>query len=592
MKYTDSDTPETLSNNLFTPKTAISYLRVSTRRQAERGEGKDEGFSIPAQREANKKKAASLGAIVVKEFVDRGASAKSADRKDLQDMLEYIAGNKVDYCIIHKLDRLARNRDDDSDITRALKQHGVKLVSTSEAIDDTPSGMLLHGIMASIAEFYSRNLATEVTKGMTQKVLSGGTVGKAPLGYVNIRYMDDMGREVRTVEPDEERAPFVTLAFNMYATGEWTIQNLAEHLAARGLTTRGTPRIPSQQINKSALNKLLVNPYYKGLVRFSGKYHPGKHPKLVDETTWQKVQDILTSHVNGERTREHPHFLKSMVYCASCGSRLIIQYAKSRSGLRYPYFSCSARHRKSNDCKQKSILIERVEELVEQLYDKISLDPELRQDIEAWITEGIDRAAGEFETERREMELEKDKLERRQKKLLETYYADAIPRELFKTEQDTLKKSLDAIDNRIAAHTNHCGEIKDNLGKAMELMEDCGAAYRQAPEHIRRAYNQAIFEKIYIGPDSGAVPEYAEPYGIIFEPEQNENNGTENGGSPVNDRATSLIDLFRIMPNTDRKTPHFFGRCFNNGSLVDLRGLEPLGNAEKTLWYQRDILFV
>lgn len=31
-------------------KAAISYIRVSTRKQAERGGGNDEGFSIPAQR--------------------------------------------------------------------------------------------------------------------------------------------------------------------------------------------------------------------------------------------------------------------------------------------------------------------------------------------------------------------------------------------------------------------------------------------------------------------------------------------------------------------------------------------------------------
>ena len=33
----------------------------------------------------------------------------------------------------------------------------------------------VHGIMSSIAEFYSRNLATEVTKGLSQKVAQGGT---------------------------------------------------------------------------------------------------------------------------------------------------------------------------------------------------------------------------------------------------------------------------------------------------------------------------------------------------------------------------------------------------------------------------------
>ena len=52
---------------------AVSYLRVSTREQAERG-GTDEGFSIPAQREANQRKADELGARIVREFVDAGES--------------------------------------------------------------------------------------------------------------------------------------------------------------------------------------------------------------------------------------------------------------------------------------------------------------------------------------------------------------------------------------------------------------------------------------------------------------------------------------------------------------------------------------
>ena len=92
----------------LTPKRAVSYLRVSTREQAQRG-GAAEGFSIPAQREANKKKAMALGALIVKEFVDRGESARSANRPELQKMLHYLqdAGD-IDYVIVHKLDRLAR----------------------------------------------------------------------------------------------------------------------------------------------------------------------------------------------------------------------------------------------------------------------------------------------------------------------------------------------------------------------------------------------------------------------------------------------------------------------------------------------------
>lgn len=295
-----SDNPLQSLATAMAPKFAVSYLRVSTRGQAERGGGAEEGFSIPAQREANKKKALSMGAMVGKEFVDRGTSAKSADRPELQKMLEYVKENadRVDYVIVHKVDRLARNRGDDVDIMRTLRDCGVQLGSASESIDDTPAGMLLHGIMSSIAEFYSQNLANEVRKGLNEKVKGGGTPSRAPLGYLNIRRIDDKGREERTVILDEERAPLIKLAFEEYATGNWTIQDLAEHLAACGLTTRATPRIPSQPINKKSLNKVLISPYYKGIVVYQGVEYDGTPPALVDADTWQQVQDILESHFN------------------------------------------------------------------------------------------------------------------------------------------------------------------------------------------------------------------------------------------------------------------------------------------------------
>ncbi|MCQ9368885.1 recombinase family protein [Brevibacterium sp. 91QC2O2] len=164
---------------------AVSYLRVSTKEQASKG-GRDEGFSIPAQREANLRKAQDLGAVVIEEFVDAGESARKADRPALMEMIEYVKTHPVAYCIVHKVDRLARNRADDVAIHLALKEAGVLLVSATENIDETPSGMLLHGIMSTIAEFYSRNLANEVSKGMTQKAITGGTNGKGLIRFGSV----------------------------------------------------------------------------------------------------------------------------------------------------------------------------------------------------------------------------------------------------------------------------------------------------------------------------------------------------------------------------------------------------------------------
>jgi DNA invertase Pin-like site-specific DNA recombinase len=220
------------------PARALIYLRVSTKEQASTGGGA-EGFSIPAQRDACRRKAGSLGAVVIDEFIDAGESARSKNRPELQRMLKYVEGESVDLVIVHKVDRLARNRADDVEISLALKNAGVTLVSCTENIDETPSGALLHGIMSSIAEFYSRNLANEVMKGLKQKAKTGGTPGRVPPGYANV-IQREAGRELRTVETDPERAPMVRWAFETYARGEHTLVQLTDELDAMGMTSLPT----------------------------------------------------------------------------------------------------------------------------------------------------------------------------------------------------------------------------------------------------------------------------------------------------------------------------------------------------------------
>ena len=112
------------------PKRAAIYLRVSTSRQATRN-GEVEGYSIPAQRDACTRKVADLGAEVVREFVDAGASARSADREGLQALLAYVGEGNVDYVVVHKLDRLARDRADDVMILAKIQTAGATLVSVT-----------------------------------------------------------------------------------------------------------------------------------------------------------------------------------------------------------------------------------------------------------------------------------------------------------------------------------------------------------------------------------------------------------------------------------------------------------------------------
>ena len=500
---------EHITANGTRPKIAVSYIRVSTKRQAEKG-GTSEGFSIPAQKAANQQKAESMGAFVVKEFVDRGESAKTADRPALQEMLQYIKDHTVDYVIVHKLDRLARNRADDVEISKALNQVDAQLISTTEAFDDrTPSGSLMHGVMSSVAEFYSNNLAHEVKKGMLQKVQSGGTPSKAPLGYKNLLTRDEMGREVRTVVVDEARAPLITRAFSVYAEGRHTVKQLAAELAAEGLTTAATPRIPSRAVNEARLNTILVNPYYKGLVTYNKALYEGAHTKLTDAKTWDKVQDIMKSHRQGERTRKHPHFLKSTVWCGSCRGRLLVQVSRNSTGDHYRYLMCGNRHAKRNNCQQRSVQIDEVEKQLEQYYSNIYFSESEKKSLKKLLLVELEKRRKEEVSSQGNIRLEKDKIVRKQKKLLEVHYADAITLELFKEEQSALQRAMNDIEAKLAALEQNYSSVTDTLESVLELAANAGKLYATAPEHIKRMLNQVFFEKVLVHAHDDVKPERA-----------------------------------------------------------------------------------
>jgi len=510
----DTGTPARSEHGRETPLTAIIYLRVSTKEQATRG-GEAEGFSIPAQREACQRKATALGAVVVEEFVDRGESARSARRPELQRMLRYVTENPVHLAIVHKVDRLARNRVDDVEINVALTRAGVTLVSCTENIDETPSGMLLHGIMSSIAEFYSRNLANEVIKGSMQKVKAGGTSNRVPIGYLNVRGIEN-GQEIRTVEVDPERAPLIQWAFQAYATGEWTTRGLLAELTKRGLRSRETAARPSQPLQLSNIPLILRHPFYKGVVRYKGVEYPGRHEPLIDEATWKKVQDVLRSKDrSGEKTREHPHYLKGSVYC-HCGFRMIISYSRGRHGTVYPYFCCLGRHGKHNNCTKKAVLIKTIEEGVEDLYRRVQLDPDLRDAIEQTLVEELEAISEESRLERAIVEKRHARLLSEQTKLLQAHYADAIPVQLLKTEQDRLELEIGQAQQRLDALEGDIDATCANLATALDYASDAHRAYARSTPRNRRQFNQFFFKRLVIEDDDSIAAELNEPYAIIL----------------------------------------------------------------------------
>jgi len=374
--------------------------------------------------------------------------------------------------------------------------------------------MLLHGIMSSIAEFYSQNLAAEIIKGTESKVKLGGTPTLAPVGYINVRHVVD-GCEVRTIEIDPERASHIRWAFEAYASGEWTLNQLTAELETRGLTRRPTRTRDARPIPVNKVHEILRNRYYVGVVTWRGVEYPGKHEPLVDAATFGRVQDVL----HGNRTaatkpQRHARYLAGSISCARCGSRLIYSISTGKGGVRYGYWLCNGRHNRKNGCDLPGLAEERVEAAVVKQWQHETMPVDVLAEIRDALLADLADFQAVSDTESRQLTERIHAIRRERFKWAEKAMEEVVPRDIAKAKQDELAAQLRQAEAQLARFGSNASDHAQVIRAALGLIADCGEAYRSADDTTRRAYNQAWFEGLYL--DHGA------PGVITTRPERSE----------------------------------------------------------------------
>ncbi|HWF52245.1 MAG TPA: recombinase family protein [Solirubrobacteraceae bacterium] len=488
---------------------AALYIRVSSTGQLGRaGDDDGDGYSIPAQIAACERKAADLEAEVAKAYVERAESARSDDRPVLQYMLAELQELGITHLIVHKVDRLARNRLDDATLYQQLVGMGITLVSASENIDATPAGRLMHGMLATFAEYYSNNLASEIKKGLHQKHLKGGTPFKPPIGYLPKRNLVG-NQDMRWVEEDADRAPLVREAFSLYATGDWPLHRLTDYLDAAGLRSRETPKRGPMPLRMTSVHKMLKNIYYVGIVEYRGVRVVGTHPRLIDDDTFDRVQEVLAAHaIAGDRPSKHEHFLRGSLYCAECGGRLLYGEHRGKLGVLYPYFCCINRQTRNTggSCQSRHYRVAEIERKVETLYRTLHLPEvvrdqvwdELRQD--AGLRGGVVRQ--EIERHKRKL----TKLEDNQARLVQMAYSELVSEEVLAREQARIVAEKKQITRLLKEAESHLHDVEDAAEAALRQTATPHATYQASTLMERRLLNQTFFKRILVG-DEGEITE-------------------------------------------------------------------------------------
>lgn len=481
-------------------KKALSMVRVSTNKQADK-DFNPLGFSLETQRELNTKKADDLNADVVGEFVSRGESGRNIDRKEIRHLMQTLRahGGDIDYVIVPYIDRIARNVDHHVMLRMLIEAAGASLKSATEPIDDSPIGRGMELFLAWQADFQSSHNVGKIKTNLLRKVEVGGTPGKAPIGYKNVTIMFD-GRKVNTVAVDEDAAPHVRWAFTVYATGDWSIARLTDALDSRGLRTLPTAKRKPRPLTRSAVAKMLANPYYYGVIVFNGVHHQGRHEPLISRDLFDKVQDALRANANGEKERIHTSYLKSTLYCGYCGARMCVSLSRGKGG-EYLYWFCLGHQRDPRACPQGYRPDERLEGNTVGWWRDVRLTEQRIEELKAGLVATLDQARAGRDEQITALRRQIGRLRAQEKELLDLRYAEQISRELFAAEQRRVMDGIADAERDIRQLELIGGDHEALLDKATEMLRVFPEVYRLVSEHLRRQMNRVLFEALYVQGD-------------------------------------------------------------------------------------------
>ena len=490
---------------------AALYARVSSDRQ-------DVDLSVSAQLRALRDYADKNGYLVAREYVDEAESGRIADRPEFCKMIDEAAKTKAPFkeILVWKFSRFTRKREHAVAFKSMLRRKGVRVVSITEHADDTPTGKLMEAIIESVDEFYSENLAQEVTRGMRESASRGFWVtSHAPYGYNRIMVQDGPKKRP-TLEINPDTSPIVRRMFDMAEAGNGTLEII------RTLNKEGISSPRGKLWVRTSVHNILTNEVYTGTlvwgINAKDNADPVRvekaFPAIVTRAQFRRVGKHLSSRApkfTHPRRVGSSYLLSGLVKCQACNTPLTGRFAQSG---KYSYYVCQSNIKIGKDaCKTPTLNARHFEELVvNKIRSNILTEGSIR-DLVKVVDEEMDGVAREQRKTLRTIETELADVRRR----LDTIYnlvettvvdmADFTPRIRQHWErQERLEYSAEQAREALAQRR----QVLDDVNTIAAYAKDMRDFLKESELTERRAFIQSFVKEIVVMPGD-ALLKYTVP---------------------------------------------------------------------------------
>lgn len=405
---------------------AVAYCRYSSEKQ-------NDGFSIEAQRRAIDEFAENNKYRIIKYYIDEAKSGTSIEHRDnFKQLLDDAKLHEFKVVIVHKFDRFARSRLDSAIAKQALKKEGVKLISVLEHLDDSPESIILESVLEGMSEYYSKNLSREVKKGMKEAARKGLVIGPLSFGYKK--------GENNKIVIDEDKAKVVLDVFSSYLANE-PIISISERLNKDPLASSFRNKYTYHFINY-----LLTNKAYIGIKEFKDESIEGAYPKIVDEETFQKVQEKLEEKKHrivlvdkGRKEMKKVIYPLSGILFDAEGHSFCGKSGNSKLGVKHYYYYCKE--------TKKAYPKNKIDNITLKALTDFLLSDTCVKEITSLVNENIKEASNSKDlTSLKALE---SKYISQKNKLLDLYLNEEIEKEQYLSRKESIEIKLSEVKEKI-----------------------------------------------------------------------------------------------------------------------------------------------
>ncbi len=322
-------------------KTAVIYARYSSDSQTEQ--------SIEGQLRVCEKYAESNDILILKTYIDRAMTGTNDNRPDFQQMIKDSSKKEWDYVLVYKLDRFSRDKFKTAIHKKTLKDNGVKLISATENIPETPEGIILESLLEGMAEYYSAELAQKVSRGMRETRLKGYFQGGTlPYGYK---------LDGRKIVIDETKVEVVQYIFSQYANGIF-VRQIIESLTNKGILKNGKP------FATNTIYGMLRNECYTGRYTKNNETFTNMFPRIITDEIYNKVKAKHKTNRYGKVSVKSVYLFRNKLICGYCGKPISAETGTSRHGVKVNYYKCIGIKKYHNGCIKETIRQDLLEEFL------------------------------------------------------------------------------------------------------------------------------------------------------------------------------------------------------------------------------------